>query len=123
MWFQRSKAKWINDGDRNTRYYHLKAINRRRKNKILMLHDSKGILVEEEEQLRGMVNNFYQDIFRAEAGDRDYIVTRYSFPQLELQVSLDLGKEIDDTKVKTVLFSMGTWKSHGSDGFPAGFYQ
>jgi len=28
MWFQRSRAKLLIDGDRNTRYYHLKAVTR-----------------------------------------------------------------------------------------------
>ncbi|GAU13502.1 hypothetical protein TSUD_127990 [Trifolium subterraneum] len=28
MWFQRSRAKWLIDGDRNTRYYHIKTRNR-----------------------------------------------------------------------------------------------
>lgn len=36
-WFQKSRAKWIKDGDLNTRYYHLKNLNRQRQNKILML--------------------------------------------------------------------------------------
>jgi hypothetical protein len=37
MWFQRSRSKWLIDGDRNTRYYHTKTVSRRCKNNILML--------------------------------------------------------------------------------------
>lgn len=40
MWHQRSRAKWLSDGDRNTRYYHLKTVNRRRRNNIKALRDS-----------------------------------------------------------------------------------
>jgi hypothetical protein len=39
MWFQRSRAKWLMDGDRNTRYYHLKTINRRRYNNVFIFFD------------------------------------------------------------------------------------
>ncbi|XP_061361637.1 uncharacterized protein LOC133305430 [Gastrolobium bilobum] len=38
-WFQRSRCRWIKDGDRNTRFYHTSAAVRRRKNKILTLKD------------------------------------------------------------------------------------
>lgn len=37
MWFQRSMAKWLVDGNTNTKYYHLKTITRRKKNVIVML--------------------------------------------------------------------------------------
>ena len=41
VWFQKFRTKWIQDGD-CTKYYHLKAINRKKRNKILMLRDIQG---------------------------------------------------------------------------------
>ncbi|CAI8598599.1 unnamed protein product [Vicia faba] len=45
MWHQRSRAKWMKNGDRNTRYFHLKVVTRRMKNKILMLKNEEGNFV------------------------------------------------------------------------------
>lgn len=42
MWFQRSRVMWLADGDQNTKYYHLKTVNRRRKNKIITIKDDSG---------------------------------------------------------------------------------
>ncbi|XP_058775146.1 uncharacterized protein LOC131649401 [Vicia villosa] len=35
-WFQRSRSKWLADEDRNTKYYHMKTVTRRRRNKEWM---------------------------------------------------------------------------------------
>jgi len=63
MWFQRWRAKWLTDGDRNTRYYHLKAITRRRGNQILTFRDDYGNWVEDREDLKHMANDFYKMLF------------------------------------------------------------
>ena len=42
MWKQRSKALWLREGDKNTCYFHGRATQRFRRNKICELLDSKG---------------------------------------------------------------------------------
>lgn len=63
MWFQRSREKWLSDGDRNMKYYHLKTVSRRRGNKILMLKDNSGSWIADREQLKELVNDYYKNLF------------------------------------------------------------
>ncbi|KAK4490473.1 hypothetical protein RD792_001150, partial [Penstemon davidsonii] len=37
FWFQKSRTQWLSQGDRNTRFYHMTTISRRRRNKITAL--------------------------------------------------------------------------------------
>lgn len=41
-WYQISRAKWLVDGGRHTKYYHIKAINIHRMNMIIMLKNDEG---------------------------------------------------------------------------------
>ncbi|KAL5751045.1 hypothetical protein ACOSP7_025648 [Xanthoceras sorbifolium] len=42
FWRQRSRAMWLKDGDRNTRFFHSKATQRRRRNRIVGLMGDDG---------------------------------------------------------------------------------
>ncbi|KAJ6847613.1 uncharacterized protein M6B38_276600 [Iris pallida] len=46
-WKQRAKCNWIRDGDRTTKYFHLRATARKRKNTIqnLQLEDGSWIMI------------------------------------------------------------------------------
>ena len=64
MGHQKSKTQWIQDGDRNTKFYHTKTIAHRKKNRIKMLRDHKGRWVDEAKEIRRLILNFYKTLFK-----------------------------------------------------------
>jgi hypothetical protein len=63
MWRQRSRSEWLQAGDKNTRYFHCRATQRRRRNRILQLKDSTGSWTTHQTQVPHMFINFYNDLF------------------------------------------------------------
>ncbi|PNY15946.1 ribonuclease H, partial [Trifolium pratense] len=123
MWYQRSRARWLADGDRNTKYYHLKAVTRRRQNKVLMLRDADGSWVEDRDKLKELANNFYKSLFTTNDSADNWFQTALSYPELTAEEFQHIRRDIDDEEVRMAVFSMHPWKAPGPDGFPAGFYQ
>jgi hypothetical protein len=113
----------IKDGDRNTCYYHVKTINRRRKNKIMMLKNDQNEWIEEEADLKEMVNNYYKNLFANTKRNIHWQQTRYTYPHISESDYDCLKKAISHMEVRDALFAMSPWKAPGLNGFPAGFYQ
>ncbi|XP_057746261.1 uncharacterized protein LOC130965520 [Arachis stenosperma] len=63
FWIQKSKETWMVEGDRNTKYYHNKAIIRRRRNKIFKLRDSGGSWIDNLDNLKGHVCAYFKHLF------------------------------------------------------------
>lgn len=130
MWYQRSWSKWLSDGDRNTRYYHLKTVNRRRRNNIVALRDGEGIWRDNESDVRSIVNEFYNDLFKEDHVFGPWDTSTYSFGMLTREELDSLDSMVDAQEVRHALFSLGAWKAPvgawkapGPDGFPPGFFQ
>ncbi|KAL9685480.1 hypothetical protein QQ045_022930 [Rhodiola kirilowii] len=60
---QRSRAEWLQHGDRNTAYFHEKASQRRRRNHIDRIKDQAGEFCEAETQIASIITNYFQEIF------------------------------------------------------------
>jgi hypothetical protein len=69
MWQQRSRVQWLKVGDKNTKIIHLRASQRKKKNKILRLKKEDGSLTEDVKELETMTTNFYTNLYRSE-GDK-----------------------------------------------------
>ena len=66
MWLQRSRILWLEEGDRNTKYFQSKAVWRARKNKIRELTDSIGVVHSNFEEMATLANDYFQGIFTAD---------------------------------------------------------
>jgi hypothetical protein len=59
---QTAREKFINEGDENTRYFHLIAKGRKRRVKILsLLHE--GITVDDADGINKITTSFYKELF------------------------------------------------------------
>ena len=63
MWKQRSRNKWLKEGDKNTKYFHCRANQRNRRNLIIGLKDDNGTWVEDEANLGKVVERYFEQIF------------------------------------------------------------
>ncbi|XP_061345139.1 uncharacterized protein LOC133290994 [Gastrolobium bilobum] len=83
MWFQKSRHDWIADGDKNTRFYHLKTVMRRCSNIVTRLRNNLNEWIEDPCELKNHVCNFYKDLFTEEVPIRRWIISDTLWPTLE----------------------------------------
>lgn len=69
-WRQHAKAHWLKNGDRNTKFFHEHASERRRMNRIRRLIKEDGSVVEGPGEIRELVTEFYNSIFQSHVGNR-----------------------------------------------------
>lgn len=123
LWHQKSRAEWINSGDRNTKFYHLRTTNRRRKNRIFTLKNEAGTWLEDEGEIQNHVVNFYKDLFKEVSVNDLTDDTMLTFPAIDQRDDESLRRVISNEEIKQAIFAMGSLKAPGEDGFPALFYQ
>lgn len=58
LWLQKSRVEWLQAGDRNTTFFHLSTLIRRRKNRIEALQDTDGVWITGQKELKTMVLNY-----------------------------------------------------------------
>jgi hypothetical protein len=66
MWLQRSRVSWLREGDRNTKYFHRKAVGRAKKNKIKSLRKTDGQITKQKAEMECMARNFFKELYRAD---------------------------------------------------------
>lgn len=63
MWNQRSQVSWLQNGDKNTKFFHALASQRQRKNRIGGLMDDGGVWQEESETVEKIILDYFSTIF------------------------------------------------------------
>ncbi|XP_019182124.1 PREDICTED: uncharacterized protein LOC109177267 [Ipomoea nil] len=120
-WRQRAKQHWLIGGDRNTKYFHLYASARRRKNLILKLQDESQSWVDGD-QLLPLATRYFQNIFTSKGVDFGSNLDGFN-ATISLEDNQRLLRPFQSDDVREALFSMAPDKSPGPDGFSPAFFQ
>ena len=108
------------DGDRNTRYYQISTIVRRRVNQIVTLQNDQGDWISDGEELKNMVRTFFMNLYTDDCDTfTPFLPLANKFPTLTTEETTSLNKEFTDSEIKKAIFEMGAYKAPGPDGFQA----
>ncbi|CAN1248244.1 hypothetical protein LINPERPRIM_LOCUS6657 [Linum perenne] len=83
LWRKKSRSNWISDGDRNTRFFHIATMKRRKHNKITGLRDEAGSWVHDQTSLRRMACEYFRELFSSSAPGPSCLLA--SFCQIRLR--------------------------------------
>lgn len=122
FWRQRSKQLWLNVGDKNSRYFHKAASHRRRTNFIHRLQNEDGQWVDWESGLAGLMERYFNNIFRATESNGQEVVQCVPNKITEAQ-NAKLLAAVTEEEVKVALFQMDPDKAPGPDGMSPVFFQ
>jgi len=120
-WRQKSRALWLKEGDRNTRFFHRTANSRRRFNFMASVVVD-GICCETIENLKTFVHGFFRELFTENEPWRPK-VDGLLLPSLSIVAREILERQFDKEEITKALFDCCGDKAPGPDGMTMAFLQ
>lgn len=127
LWRQKAKDKWLNDGDANTRYFHITTIIHSRTNKISSIKDLNNNLLFDRDQIGNCFLHFYGNLFKSDQNPADppflMDLNNLFTSIINDHDHINLTEIPSATLIKHTLFSFSSLKSPGPDGLPPLFFK
>ncbi|CAL9221011.1 unnamed protein product [Arabidopsis halleri] len=123
---QKSRIRWLKDGDANTRFFHRAVLAHHAKNLIKYLRGDDDSRVENVGQLKDMIVSYYTHLLGSESQSTspfsvDTIRAIHPF-RCDDTLSAKLSAIPTVEEITLSVFSMPKNKAPGPDGFPVEFY-
>ncbi|GAU48220.1 hypothetical protein TSUD_371200 [Trifolium subterraneum] len=121
-WKQGAKMHWLQEGDMNTRFFHMSATVRSKKKKVTKLIADNGTEVHTQEELCEVAKSYFDTLFKQRDGDHDPVLNLIQ-PRVTDDDNFVLTAPITKAEIQQALFQMHPDKSPGPDEFNPAFYQ
>ncbi|CAA0838462.1 DNAse I-like superfamily protein, partial [Striga hermonthica] len=123
FWQQKSKAKWIKEGDRNTKFFHALTLHRRRQNAITRLITNQQRVCSTHKEISDHISSFYDSLFSFEGSWGGEAILPLIPVSITAAMNQSLLKPVSEQEMQLALLSLSPEKSPGEDGMTALFYQ
>jgi hypothetical protein len=121
-WSQRSRALWLQHGDRNTKYFHQKASQRRQRNHIDSIQDIQGTKHYDHDNIELTLLTHFKDLFTSQGTHNTDQVVQV----VNNKITPDMYTQLDNAYTAEEVFEtirhMKGLAAPGPDGLPAAFY-
>lgn len=115
-WYQKSRARWITQGERNTRFFHLTTIIRRRRANITLLKNDQNEWIDDPNRLRELVHNYFLSLFP------DLYFSDLPHASLSPDDNRQLVKPVSNAEIWDTFKHIPAYKAPGPDGIQSIFY-
>lgn len=106
MWQQRAKVQWLGLGDRNTKYFHSKASERKKKNTILGLVDEEGNWLNSKDDIASIAVSYFEKMYTTSYPTREAEVIATIPTRVIDEMNQFLTKEFTKEEVEEALKQM-----------------
>ncbi|KAA3480824.1 Retrovirus-related Pol polyprotein LINE-1 [Gossypium australe] len=122
LWRQKARCDWLQFGDRNTKFFHSRTMQRRKFNRILALRIKNEEWCSEQSILSEEAVKYFEKLYGESPNPMPDIPSNI-FPSPKKQDIDFLKKPVVNEEIKKALFDMDPLKALGSDGYHALFFQ
>ncbi|XP_060959161.1 uncharacterized protein LOC115699843 [Cannabis sativa] len=105
---QRARVRWLNAGDKNTKFFHKQATIRKKTNAIKYLKDNEGNVVNSQEGIANLVISHFSDLFSTQGCNVDAAAAIFDAlgPGLEIPDVEFLEQDFTAEEVKKAVFQL-----------------
>lgn len=122
FWFQKSRTNWIQEGNRNTRFYHQSTIMRRNCARIRVLKFN-GEWVSDPGAITKHISNYFINLFGRHQEEMYSEGLEWEGRCMDSNQASRLSRTATLDEVRKAVFGIKRWGSPGPDGIQAAFSQ
>ena len=120
-WRQKSRAIWLKEGDKNSKFFHCLASSHQSTNTIgKLLID--GVSSTNQDEIRDHIARFYEHLYM-EDDSRRPILDGIEFTSIPIEEVTWLDRPFEEREIEEVVRGCKGDKALGPDGFSLAFFQ
>ncbi|RVW28221.1 hypothetical protein CK203_083720 [Vitis vinifera] len=122
QWRQKSRVKWIKEGDCNSKFFHRVATGRRSRKFIKSLISERGETLSNIEVISEEIVNFFGNLYSKPEGD-SWRIEGIDWAPISGESAVWLDRPFSEEEVRMAVFQLNKEKASGPDDFTIAVYQ